>query len=309
MKKSEENMAVKEIKMPKYVTLYEKYKCYDCKLNRYHFINNTSAKCEGSPSKRTECIKRTKPFSIIYNIVTGIIIAVAFILIYSRLKDLLLSLAYIVIFMVGMDIFSNLIGFAIDKIFEKIEKSRRKSYEQKIENLKAMERQKEEEEQRQQEKENEKYKEINEAKELFFRLSNEDFKNLKIAFAKNTVINKGLKNTNQKFLLIEYKNFLKSIEELLEHVNYKNFHLSEIRVLFQFHLPKLEEYIVTYIEAIETKKESKSQREELIKLLEAFTNRSIWIRKNLKKAEAENLVHKMQALREVVHVKEQEENK
>ena len=64
MKKSEENMAVKEIKMPKYVTLYEKYKCYDCKLNRYHFINNTSAKCEGSPSKRTECIKRTKPFSI-----------------------------------------------------------------------------------------------------------------------------------------------------------------------------------------------------------------------------------------------------
>ena len=309
MKKSEENMAVKEIKMPKYVTLYEKYKCYDCKLNRCRFINNTSAKCEGSPSKRTECIKRTKPFSIIYNIVTGIIIAVAFILIYSRLKDLLLSLAYIVIFMVGMDIFSNMIGFAIDKIFEKIEKSRRKSYEQKIENLKAMERQKEEEEQRQQEKENEKYKEINEAKELFFRLSNEDFKNLKIAFAKNTVINKGLKNTNQKFLLIEYKNFLKSIEELLEHVNYKNFHLSEIRVLFQFHLPKLEEYIVTYIEAIETKKESKSQREELIKLLEAFTNRSIWIRKNLKKAEAENLVHKMQALREVVHVKEQEENK
>ena len=309
MKKSEENITVKEIKMPKYVTLYEKYKCYDCKLNRCRFINNTSAKCEGSPSKRTECIKRTKPFSIIYNIVTGIIIAVAFILIYSRLKDLLLSLAYIVIFMVGMDIFSNLIGFAIDKIFEKIEKSRRKSYEQKIENLKAMERQKEEEEQRQQEKENEKYKEINEAKELFFRLSNEDFKNLKIAFAKNTVINKGLKNTNQKFLLIEYKNFLKSIEELLEHVNYKNFHLSEIRVLFQFHLPKLEEYIVTYIEAIETKKESKSQREELIKLLVAFTNRSIWIRENLKKAEAENLVYKMQALREVVHVKESEENK
>ena len=117
MKKSEENITVKEIKMPKYVTLYEKYKCYDCKLNRCRFINNTSAKCEGSPSKRTECIKRTKPFSIIYNIVTGIIIAVAFILIYSRLKDLLLSLAYIVIFMVGMDIFSNLIGFAIDKIF------------------------------------------------------------------------------------------------------------------------------------------------------------------------------------------------
>ena len=309
MKKSEENITVKEIKMPKYVTLYEKYKCYDCKLNRCRFINNTSAKCEGSPSKRTECIKRTKPFSIIYNIVTGIIIAVAFILIYSRLKDLLLSLAYIVIFMVGMDIFSNLIGFAIDKIFEKIEKSRRKSYEQKIENLKAMERQKEEEEQRQQEKENEKYKEINEAKELFFRLSNEDFKNLKIAFAKNTVINKGLKNTNQKFLLIEYKNFLKSIEELLEHVNYKNFHLSEIRVLFQIHLPKLEEYIETYIEAIETNKESESQREELSKLLEAFTDRIIWIKENLKKAEAENLVHKMQALREVVHVKEQEENK
>ena len=304
MKKSEENMAVKEIKMPKYVTLYEKYKCYDCKLNRYHFINNTSAKCEGSPSKRTECIKRTKPFSIIYNIVTGIIIAVAFILIYSRLKDLLLSLAYIVIFMVGMDIFSNLIGFAIDKIFEKIEKSRRKSYEQKIENLKAMERQKEEEEQRQQEKENEKYKEINEAKEFFFRLSNEDFENLKKAINKSQI-----DKENKKDFLNKYKNLLKSMENLLEHVNSKNFHLSEIKVLFQIHLPKLEEYIETYIEAIETNKESESQREELSKLLEAFTDRIIWIKENLKKAEAENLVHKMQALREVVHVKEQEENK
>ena len=304
MKKSEENMAVKEIKMPKYVTLYEKYKCYDCKLNRYHFINNTSAKCEGSPSKRTECIKRTKPFSIIYNIVTGIIIAVAFILIYSRLKDLLLSLAYIVIFMVGMDIFSNLIGFAIDKIFEKIEKSRRKSYEQKIENLKAMERQKEEEEQRQQEKENEKYKEINEAKEFFFRLSNEDFENLKKAINKSQI-----DKENKKDFLNKYKNLLKSMENLLEHVNAKNFHLSEIKVLFQIHLPKLEEYIETYIEAIETNKESESQREELSKLLEAFTDRIIWIKENLKKAEAENLVHKMQALREVVHVKEQEENK
>ena len=304
MKKSEENMAVKEIKMPKYVTLYEKYKCYDCKLNRYHFINNTSAKCEGSPSKRTECIKRTKPFSIIYNIVTGIIIAVAFILIYSRLKDLLLSLAYIVIFMVGMDIFSNLIGFAIDKIFEKIEKSRRKSYEQKIENLKAMERQKEEEEQRQQEKENEKYKEINEAKEFFFRLSNEDFEKLKKAINKSQI-----DKENKKDFLNKYKNLLKSMENLLEHVNSKNFHLSEIKVLFQIHLPKLEEYIETYIEAIETNKESESQREELSKLLEAFTDRIIWIKENLKKAEAENLVHKMQALREVVHVKEQEENK
>lgn len=304
MKKSEENMAVKEIKMPKYVTLYEKYKCYDCKLNRYHFINNTSAKCEGSPSKRTECIKRTKPFSIIYNIVTGIIIAVAFILIYSRLKDLLLSLAYIVIFMVGMDIFSNLIGFAIDKIFEKIEKSRRKSYEQKIENLKAMERQKEEEEQRQQEKENEKYKEIDEAKEFFFRLSNEDFENLKKAINKSQI-----DKENKKDFLNKYKNLLKSMENLLEHVNAKNFHLSEIKVLFQIHLPKLEEYIETYIEAIETNKESESQREELSKLLEAFTDRIIWIKENLKKAEAENLVHKMQALREVVHVKEQEENK
>lgn len=304
MKKSEENMAVKEIKMPKYVTLYEKYKCYDCKLNRYHFINNTSAKCEGSPSKRTECIKRTKPFSIIYNIVTGIIIAVAFILIYSRLKDLLLSLAYIVIFMVGMDIFSNLIGFAIDKIFEKIEKSRRKSYEQKIENLKAMERQKEEEEQRQQEKENEKYKEINEAKEFFFRLSNEDFEDLKKAINKSQI-----DKENKKDFLNKYKNLLKSMENLLEHVNAKNFHLSEIKVLFQIHLPKLEEYIETYIEAIETNKESESQREELSKLLEAFTDRIIWIKENLKKAEAENLVHKMQALREVVHVKEQEENK
>ena len=304
MKKSEENMAVKEIKMPKYVTLYEKYKCYDCKLNRYHFINNTSAKCEGSPSKRTECIKRTKPFSIIYNIVTGIIIAVAFILIYSRLKDLLLSLAYIVIFMVGMDIFSNLIGFAIDKIFEKIEKSRRKSYEQKIENLKAMERQKEEEEQRQQEKENEKYKEINEAKEFFFRLSNEDFENLKKAINKSQI-----DKENKKDFLNKYKNLLKSMENLLEHVNSKNFHLSEIKVLFQIHLPKLEEYIETYIEAIETNKESESQREELSKLLEAFTDRIIWIKENLKKAEAENLVHKMQALREVIHVKEQEEDK
>lgn len=304
MKKSEENITVKEIKMPKYVTLYEKYKCYDCKLNRCRFINNTSAKCEGSPSKRTECIKRTKPFSIIYNIVTGIIIAVAFILIYSRLKDLLLSLAYIVIFMVGMDIFSNMIGFAIDKIFEKIEKSRRKSYEQKIENLKAMERQKEEEEQRQQEKENEKYKEINEAKEFFFRLSNEDFEDLKKAINKSQI-----DKENKKDFLNKYKNLLKSMENLLEHVNAKNFHLSEIKVLFQIHLPKLEEYIETYIEAIETNKESESQREELSKLLEAFTDRIIWIKENLKKAEAENLVHKMQALREVVHVKEQEENK
>ena len=304
MKKSEENITVKEIKMPKYVTLYEKYKCYDCKLNCCRFINNTSAKCEGSPSKRTECIKRTKPFSIIYNIVTGIIIAVAFILIYSRLKDLLLSLAYIVIFMVGMDIFSNLIGFAIDKIFEKIEKSRRKSYEQKIENLKAMERQKEEEEQRQQEKENEKYKEINEAKEFFFRLSNEDFENLKKAINKSQI-----DKENKKDFLNKYKNLLKSMENLLEHVNSKNFHLSEIKVLFQIHLPKLEEYIETYIEAIETNKESESQREELSKLLEAFTDRIIWIKENLKKAEAENLVHKMQALREVIHVKEQEEDK
>ena len=167
-----------------------------------------------------------------------------------------------------------------------------------------MERQKEEEEQRQQEKENEKYKEINEAKEFFFRLSNEDFENLKKAINKSQI-----DKENKKDFLNKYKNLLKSMENLLEHVNAKNFHLSEIKVLFQIHLPKLEEYIETYIEAIETNKESESQREELSKLLEAFTDRIIWIKENLKKAEAENLVHKMQALREVVHVKEQEENK
>lgn len=215
--------------------------------------------------------------------------------------------------MVGMDIFSNLMGFAIDKIFEKIEKSRRKNYDKKVENLKVIEKQKQEEEQRQQEKENEKYKDIKEAKELFFRLSNEDFKNLKNAVVKSTIVNKNLKNAvdkeKKKALLVEYKNFIKSMEELLVHVNSKNFHLSEIRVLFQFHLPKLEEYIETYTETVETNKEREEQREELVKLLKAFTKRNIWIKENLNKAEAENLVYKMQALREVVHVKESEENK
>lgn len=303
--KNNEDKSYKKIEMPKYVTLFEKYKCYECKL--WH------RSCEGYPEKMTDCVKWTKPFSWFYNLVTGLIIILVFFLTFTKLKDLLLSLAYIVIFMVGMDIFSNLMGFAIDKIFEKIEKSRRKNYDKKVENLKVIEKQKQEEEQRQQEKENEKYKDIKEAKELFFRLSNEDFKNLKNAVVKSTIVNKNLKNAvdkeKKKALLVEYKNFIKSMEELLVHVNSKNFHLSEIRVLFQFHLPKLEEYIETYTETVETNKEREEQREELVKLLKAFTKRNIWIKENLNKAEAENLVYKMQALREVVHVKESEENK
>ena len=288
----------KQLEMPEYVTLEQKYNCKECKLNK-RYNKGTFAKCMGNPATRSDCIKRSKIFLLLFNIVTGIIIAVAYIWIYSKQKDLLLSLAYTIIFMVGMDIISSLIEFAVDKIFEKFEKFRENSYKKKVENLKMLRRQQEEEEHNQQEKEKKKYEEIDEAKKLFFRLEKEYFDNLEDAISKSQIDKENKKNFFKK-----YQNFLKSIKDLLEQVNTKNYYVSEVKILFQVHLPKLMEYIDVYVDAIETDKESKSQREELAKLLEAFTEKAIWTKDNLNKAQAENLVYKMQALREVVHVKE-----
>lgn len=294
----------KEITIPEFVCLKDKYKCFECKLNKYNVsykkrLQRLFATCSGKPSRRTQCKKRCWFFADLFSIVTAIIVVIAFFCIYSHFQKLLISIAWTIIFAIGMDIICCLIEFGLDKAFESLEKLRKSNYEKKVENLEAIKRQKMKEEERQQEKEKELYKGINEAKEMFESLSNEYFDRLKNITSKSKLDDV---NVKKKKLLRSYKDFLKNVEDLLEHVNLNNFYLSEVKVLFQIHLPKLIEYISIYIEAVETGKEIESQVEELTKLLETFTEKVAWIKENLNNSEAENLIYKMQALREVINV-------
>lgn len=58
--------------------------------------------------------------------------------------------------------------------------------------------------------------------------------------------------------------------------------------------------ITIYAQKVENETETKEQIDQLNKLLESFNTKSVQIRENLDKSDAESLVYKMQALREVI---------
>lgn len=303
----EENQTVdQEMKVPDYVLLEEKYKCKNCKWNKWNsryaysfpYTLVRDFMCDGNPQKRTECTKRCWLFADLFSLITAAIIVIAFFVIYAHTQEVLLSLAYTIIFGVAMDIVCYSIERGVDKLFESIEKSRKKKYDKKIENLKAINQAKLEEAERQKEKEEDTYKDINAARLLFINLSKE------YSFIKMKMEQKSDKPVKfpelKEELCNKYNEFLENTYSLLELITLDNFYFSEIKVLFQIHLPKLKEYITLYLESVEDDKETDSQIEELTKLFESVSIRIMQIEKNLKDSDSESLVHKMQALREVV---------
>lgn len=293
-----------EISIPDYVSLRQKYNCDKCKLNRrnaeycYRFpqrLKYIFSTCYGVPCKRTQCKKRCWFFSDLFSVLTAAIIVIAFIGAFSYFQDLLLTLAYTILFAVGMDIICCFIEYAVDKIFENIEKFRRKRYDNKVADIDAINQERIREAEKQKERENAIYKDINDAKDLFSSFSNDYLDKI------NEVYNNSeeWKKLNKELLKV-YKEFLNNLESLLKHITLDNFYFSEIKMLFQIHLPKLKEYLTLYIESAEKNKETDIQIIELTKLLASFNIRIIRIKENLNSSEAESLIYKMQALREVV---------
>ena len=308
-KVEDDSILEQKLCMPDYISLIEKYKCDTCRLNAnnvpyHHGFLQRLATCDGEPFKRTQCKKRCWLFSDLFCLVTATIIVISFFWIFSQLQSLILSLAWTIIFTIVMDCICCLIEYAVDEIFEGLERIRRQKYDNKVADIEAINREKIKEVEKQKEREFEIYKDINDARELVASLSNEDFERLK------EISNKSERaKENKKELLTIYKELLKNIQSLLEHINLKNFYFSEIKVLFQIHLPKLREYIIIYIEAVEGEKETDEQIEELIKLLESFNTKVISIQEYLNNSNTEELIYKMKALRVVVsrsHHKEEE---
>ena len=201
-----------------------------------------------------------------------------------------------------MDAICSVIEWGVDKIFENWEILRKKRYDQKIEDMEAINEQKKQEEEREKERQKELYKDIDEAKLLYSE------------FLKDKDKLKKLLNNAERFLeqkgelYSTYKEFLSNMKTLLDQVNLNNFYYSEIRTLFQFHLPELKVNIKLYIETVKKNKETEMQIKEMIKLLSSFNSRIVSIQDNLNNSDAENLVYKMQALREVIsYTKNKEE--
>ena len=312
-KVEDDSVLEQKLYIPDYISLKEKYKCDTCKLNeknvQYHHGFLQSLKyifftCNGEPCRRTQCKKRCWLFSDLFCLGTTAIIVIAFFCIFFHFQDLMLSLAWTIIFAIVMDLICCFIEYVVDKFFENIERLRRKRYDKKVADIEAINQEKMREAEKMKEKEAEIYKDINAAKELFSSLSNEYFDRLKEATDKSKMT-----KAYKKSILNLYKELLKNIQSLLKHINLENFYFTEVKVFFQIHLPKLIECIIIYIESVEDEKETTEQIDELIKLLESFNNKAIWIQENLNNSDAENLIYKMQALREVVsnaHYKEDE---
>lgn len=293
---------VKEIKMPDYVCLKEKYKCKKCIFNnknrnkryKYGFPHNIKymfSTCKANPYKRTQCKKRCWFISNLFTLSTGAIVVIAFIVIFSHLQSLMLSLVYIVPVIVILDIICCIIEYLVDKTFEGIEKLRRYNYDKKAENIEKVNKEKEKEKQRQKEKEKELYKDIENAKKVFADLSSQYLSKMKEI------------NKSDNFLEIKkevykkYKELLKNVDSLLKKITLENFYLSEVRTFFEVYLPKLCEYITNYAE---NENETEEQIEQLNKLIESFNTKVTQIKENLDKSEVECLIYKMQALREVI---------
>lgn len=289
---------LRNIDFPKYVTLRQKYGCDNCKYNKdnapysyYRYslrsrIKKLFATCNGEPCKRTECKKRCWLFSDLFSLVTAAVIIIVFFFIFYLLNNILLTLAAIAIVIVVMDIICCGIEFLVDKIFESAEKLRKRKYDQKIADMKAMDEQRLKEEQKQKDEEDSVYKQINEAKNIYTDLSN------KYKKMKQVCCNKEMYDT--------YKQFLDDLETLLNKITLDNFYYSEIKILFQFYMPELVNNIKLYIETAKKAKETESQTRELIKLFECFSIQIKQICNNLSNSESEELVYKMQALRETM---------
>lgn len=300
-----ENKESKSMKIPDYVCLKEKYKCDKCIFNEekrnkrhlYRFPHNLKymfSNCNGEPNRRTQCKKRCWFFSDLFSLITAAVIVVVLIALFSHLKSLMLAIAYTIIFAVGLDIVCCIIEYVVDKIFEGIEKMRRKNYDKKVENIEAVNREKEREIERQKEKEKELYKDIDEAKKLFSSLSKDYLNKIK----KND--KSGRFPELKKEVYKKYKELLENISSLLKIITLENFYLSEVRTLFQVYIPKLCEHITSYAQKVEKETETEEQIEQLAKLLESFNAKIIQVRENLNSSDSESLVYKMQALREVV---------
>lgn len=303
--KSQSVKEQKEMKMPDYVCLKEKYKCDKCMFNkekgskyhRYRFPYNLKymfSNCNGEPKRRTQCKKRCWFISDLFSLITAAIIVVVFIALFSHLKSLMLAIAYTTIFAVGLDIVCCIIEYVVDKIFEGIEKLRRKNYDQKVENIEAVNREREREIERQKEKKKELYKDIEEAKKLFSSLSTEYLSKIKKTDKSERF------PELKKEVCKKYKELLKNMSSLLKIITLENFYLSEVRTMFQVYIPKLCEHITLYAEKVEKETETEEQIEQLTKLFESFNAKIIQIRENLNNSDSESLVYKMQALREVV---------
>lgn len=297
----------KNISFPDYVTLRQKYGCDNCKYNKdnapysyYRYslrsrIKKLFATCNGEPCKRTECKKRCWLVSDLFSLVTAAVIIIAFLFIFHLLNNLLLTLAILFIVIIVMDIICYGIESIVDKIFEGVEKLRRRNYDQKIADMEAINEQKVREEQRQKEEEEAVYKDINEAKNIYTDLSSKYKDKMKQVCRKS----KRFPELKEQ-LYATYKQFLNDSETLLSKITLDNFYYSEIKVLFQFHIPELINNIKLYIKTAEEENETETQIKELIKLLESFTMKINQICNNLSNSESENLVYKMQALREII---------
>lgn len=297
----------KNISFPDYVTLRQKYGCDNCKYNKdnapysyYRYslrsrIKKLFATCNGEPCKRTECKKRCWLVSDLFSLVTAAVIIIAFLFIFHLLNNLLLTLAILFIVIIVMDIICYGIESIVDKIFEGVEKLRRRNYDQKIADMEAINEQKVREEQRQKEEEEAVYKDINEAKNIYTDLSSKYKDKMKQVCRKS----KRFPELKEQ-LYATYKQFLNDSETLLSKITLDNFYYSEIKVLFQFHIPELINNIKLYIKTVEEENETETQIKELIKLLESFTMQINQICNNLSNSESENLVYKMQALREII---------
>ena len=104
--KEEPIIQEKEITIPEFVCLKDKYKCFECKLNKYNVsykkrLQRLFATCSGKPSRRTQCKKRFWFFTDLFSIVTAIIVVIAFFCIYSHFQKLLISIAWTIIFAIG----------------------------------------------------------------------------------------------------------------------------------------------------------------------------------------------------------------
>lgn len=294
---------IKEIKMPDYVCLKEKYKCEKCIFNNKnkqykhafpHNIKYIFFNCKANPMKRTDCKKRCWLISNLFSLSTAAIVVIAFIAIFLHVQSLMLSVAYIIPVVVILDIICCIIEYLVDKTFEGIEKLRKYNYDKKVENIEAVNREIEKEKQRQKEKEKELYKDIENAKKLFDDLSSQYLSNMKdISKSENFP---ELKKEAYK----RYKELLKNVNCLLKKITLENFYFSEVKTFFQVYLPNLCENITIYTKKIENQNETENQIEQLNKLIESFNTKVTQIKENLDKSDAESLVYKMQALREVI---------
>lgn len=294
-----------EMKMPEYVCLKEKYKCENCVFNkenkdkyyRYEFPHNIKymfSTCKANPCKRTQCKKRCWFISDLFSLITAAVVVVAFIAIFSHVQSLMLSLAYTIPVAVVFDIICCIIEYVVDKIFEGIEKLRRYNYDKKVENIETVNKEIKKEKERQKENEKALYKDIENAKKLFDDLSSEYLSKMK-QIGKSENFPELKKEVYKK-----YKELLKNIESLLRKITLENFYLSEVKTFFQVYLPNLCQNITIYAQKVENETETKEQIDQLNKLLESFNTKSVQIRENLDKSDAESLVYKMQALREVI---------